>query len=127
MTPGAEKEFDFGADDAWPGFDLETAARLPAQVRFGASSWKYPGWKGTVYTAEETRALCELAHAHGYRVHVDGASSTSRVTLFSPESDPVELGSIRGVIIPPSRGLPDIARRSTRSPAASTRCRHSAR
>lgn len=25
------------------------AARLPAHVRFGASSWNYPGWRGLVY------------------------------------------------------------------------------
>src|SRR5436190_16720181 len=28
---------------------------------------------GTVYSVEEMRALCEVAHAHGLRVHVDGA------------------------------------------------------
>ena len=28
---------------------------------------------GTVYTVEETRAICELAHEHGLLVHVDGA------------------------------------------------------
>ncbi len=28
------------------------AARLPADVRFGASSWNYPGWRGLVYHRE---------------------------------------------------------------------------
>lgn len=28
---------------------------------------------GTVYSVEELRALCEVAHGHGLRVHVDGA------------------------------------------------------
>jgi uncharacterized protein YecE (DUF72 family) len=28
------------------------AARLPAEVRFGASSWNYPGWRGLVYHRE---------------------------------------------------------------------------
>ena len=28
------------------------AARLPASVRFGASSWNYPGWRGLVYHRE---------------------------------------------------------------------------
>ena len=28
------------------------AARLPAEVRFGASSWHYPGWRGLVYHRE---------------------------------------------------------------------------
>jgi len=31
------------------GLDLEAAHRLPARIRFGASSWTYPGWKGLVY------------------------------------------------------------------------------
>jgi len=29
--------------------DLEAAARLPPRVRFGTSSWTYPGWRGLVY------------------------------------------------------------------------------
>ena len=29
--------------------DKGLAARLPANVRFGTSSWNYPGWKGLVY------------------------------------------------------------------------------
>ena len=28
------------------------AARLPAEIRFGASSWNYPGWRGLVYHRE---------------------------------------------------------------------------
>ena len=28
---------------------MALAARLPPEVRFGASSWNYPGWKGLVY------------------------------------------------------------------------------
>ena len=28
---------------------------------------------GTLYTPDETRALCDFAHAHGLRVHMDGA------------------------------------------------------
>ena len=43
----SEREFDFEGT-----FDFESAAQLPGQVRFGASSWKYPGWKGTVYRDE---------------------------------------------------------------------------
>jgi uncharacterized protein YecE (DUF72 family) len=31
------------------GFDLVAARRLPANIRFGASSWKYPGWRGQIY------------------------------------------------------------------------------
>ncbi len=47
MTPHSEASFDFEG-----AFDFESAARLPSQVRFGASSWKYPGWKGSVYRGE---------------------------------------------------------------------------
>ena len=38
---------------------------------------------GTVYTPAETRALCDLAHAHGYRVHVDGARFANAVATIS--------------------------------------------
>lgn len=47
MAPSSEASFDFEG-----AFDFDSAARLPRQVRFGASSWKYPGWKGSVYRAE---------------------------------------------------------------------------
>ena len=30
-------------------FDFDAAARLPPNIHFGTSSWKYPGWKGQVY------------------------------------------------------------------------------
>lgn len=30
----------------------QLAARIPASVRFGASSWNYPGWRGLVYHRE---------------------------------------------------------------------------
>lgn len=33
-------------------FDLGAAARLPPNIHFGTSSWKYPGWKGSVYLNE---------------------------------------------------------------------------
>lgn len=35
----------------WPDPDhlTDVAARVPALVRFGTSSWTYPGWKGLVY------------------------------------------------------------------------------
>lgn len=35
------------------------AARLPAGVRFGTSSWSFPGWKGLVYSSSRTQT--ELA------------------------------------------------------------------
>jgi uncharacterized protein YecE (DUF72 family) len=32
-----------------PGFDFAAAARIPANLSFGTSSWVYEGWKGQVY------------------------------------------------------------------------------
>ena len=33
------------------------AARLPVGVRFGTSSWSFPGWKGLVYSRRTTTAM----------------------------------------------------------------------
>lgn len=45
---------------------------------------------GTVYTPEEVRALCEVAHRFGYRVHVDGARFANAVaSLKRTTSDSV--------------------------------------
>ncbi len=30
-------------------FDFEAAATLPPEIRFGTSTWTYPGWKGMIY------------------------------------------------------------------------------
>jgi len=30
-------------------FDFEAARKLPTNIRFGTSTWTYPGWKGLVY------------------------------------------------------------------------------
>ena len=46
-----------------PGQDAETvalAARLPADLRLGTSSWSFPGWAGLVYGRE--RSVQSLAH-----------------------------------------------------------------
>lgn len=43
----------FGAGDAVPEVERPDfsalARRIPVEVRFGASSWNYPGWRGMVY------------------------------------------------------------------------------
>jgi len=41
--------------------DRELAARLPSWVRFGTSSWSFPGWRGLVYEGQHTGD--ELAQA----------------------------------------------------------------
>ncbi len=50
---------------------------------------------GTVYTPEEMQALCEVAHRHGYRVHVDGARFANAVASLG--CDPRELTVNAGV------------------------------
>ena len=50
---------------------------------------------GTVYTAGETRALAEIAHAAGCRVHVDGARFANAVV--STASSPADLTWRAGV------------------------------
>jgi len=37
---------------------------------------------GTVYTPDEIKALCEIAHAKGYRVHMDGARFANAVAAL---------------------------------------------
>jgi len=50
---------------------------------------------GTVYTPTELRALCDRAHALGYRVHVDGARFANAVASLG--CDPRELSVAAGV------------------------------
>lgn len=50
------------ADPARPSFDEERALarRLPSHVRFGTSSWSFPGWHGLVYAeAANEKRLAE--------------------------------------------------------------------
>lgn len=35
-----------------PSFDLDLAKKLPSKIRFGTSTWTYPGWKGIIYHRE---------------------------------------------------------------------------
>lgn len=39
----------FPAPSALAGLSPDLAHRLPARLRFGTSSWTYPGWKGLIY------------------------------------------------------------------------------
>lgn len=50
---------------------------------------------GTVYTPEQVRALCEVAHDYGYRVHVDGARFANAVAQL--QCDPRALTVDAGV------------------------------
>ncbi len=51
-TPGAsERRLDREREEA-----RALAARLPRNVRFGTSSWSFPGWEGIVYPGKATAA-----------------------------------------------------------------------
>ncbi len=50
---------------------------------------------GTVYTPKETKALCDAAHAAGYRVHIDGARFANAVASLN--CDPRDLTVNAGV------------------------------
>jgi threonine aldolase len=50
---------------------------------------------GTVYTIEETRAICDTARRYNYRVHVDGARFANAVARLG--CDPRDLSSRAGV------------------------------
>ena len=41
---------------------------------------------GTLYTADEIRALCEEAHSHGMRVHLDGARIANAVAALGGDA-----------------------------------------
>jgi uncharacterized protein YecE (DUF72 family) len=47
----------------------ETAARLPAFVRLGTSSWSFPGWRGIVYASERTTAALARDGLREYARH----------------------------------------------------------
>ena len=43
------------------------AARLPPGVRFGTSSWSFPGWKGLVWPRRTTTAVLSRESRHAVR------------------------------------------------------------
>ena len=49
--------------------DLRIAERLPAVVRFGTSSWSFPGWAGTVWRGAPTGATLARAGLAAYARH----------------------------------------------------------
>lgn len=61
----------------------------------GVLSISNPTEFGTVYTPEETAAICEAAHRMGYRVHVDGARFANAVAHLG--CDPRDLTVNAGV------------------------------
>jgi uncharacterized protein YecE (DUF72 family) len=45
------------------------AARLPAELRMGTSTWSFPGWRGIVYAGEHTDAVLARAGLAAYAAH----------------------------------------------------------
>lgn len=68
-------------------FDDAVAARLPPSIRFGTSTWTYPGWKGVIYKKEyrsekefKSTSLAEYAEVPWFRtVGIDN-------TFYTPPS-----------------------------------------
>lgn len=82
-------------------FDFEAAAKLPDSIRFGTSTWTYPGWRGIVYHREyksekefTAKSLSEYAELPLFRtVGIDS-------TFYSPPTAKTLLGYAAQV--PPS-------------------------
>ena len=49
QPPTQQALFTSAPPEAPSGFDFDAARRLPRGVRFGTSSWVYPGWRGQIY------------------------------------------------------------------------------
>ena len=45
------------------------AARLPAGVHFGTSSWRFPGWRGLVYSSTRSQASLAREGLRDYARH----------------------------------------------------------
>lgn len=65
------------------------------QPQPGVVSLSNPTEFGTVYTSDELRDICAVAHRFGYRVHVDGARFANAVASLN--CDPMELAGGAGV------------------------------
>ena len=77
---------------------LASAAGADADVHEpqpGVLTLTNPNELGLTYSEAELRALCELAHAAGYRVHVDGARFGNAVAQLG--CDPLALSAEAGV------------------------------
>lgn len=62
---GAESAVDVRVDDA----DRELAARVPRLVRFGTSSWSFPGWRGALWAGEPSAELLAREGLAAYARH----------------------------------------------------------
>ena len=72
----------------------EVAARLPAEVRLGTSSWSFPGWTGLVYAPRDGRPGLPptvVGDAGGERATLrdDGGIATDALALL--DNEPLDL------------------------------------
>ncbi len=82
----------------WPDAFLGLASAAGADVHEpqpGVVTLSNPNEMGLVYREAELRALCDAAHAAGYRVHVDGARLANAVAHL--DCDPVAISRGAGV------------------------------
>ena len=69
----------------------------PYMINFGVEHHSQPGAVyisqctelGTVYTPDEVQALCEFAHSHGLKVHMDGARISNAAAALGVSLDEV--------------------------------------
>jgi threonine aldolase len=69
----------------------------PYMINFGVEHHSQPGAVyisqctelGTVYTPDEVKALCEFAHSHGLKVHMDGARISNAAAALGVSIDEV--------------------------------------
>lgn len=74
---------DFKLDAAHLDSELGLAGRgNPTRVQPFALNITQPTDFGTLYTVEEIRALCEVAHRHGALVHLDGARFANAIAAL---------------------------------------------
>lgn len=68
LTPPATARADGRADSEadWPAEVKDLGARIPPGVRFGTSSWSFPGWAGIVYRRPRTQAELAREGLHEY-------------------------------------------------------------
>jgi threonine aldolase len=105
---GAQPRTVAGINGIMSVADFEAALR-PANVHYPRTTLlclenTHNRAGGTVMTPAETRALCDAAHAHGLRVHLDGARLFNAVVKLGVR--PVELtGCVDSVQVCLSKGL----------------------
>lgn len=81
---GGEAEPD-GLAAAIAGDELrELGRRLPPSVRFGTSSWSFPGWRGLVYRDEHSEAVLARRGLPAYAAHPLFASVGLDRTFYAP-------------------------------------------